>query len=84
MELIVPEGALGLNIALFTVTTLLATTHFAGAERSCADTHSSRFLPSNKIIASEGGAPQVAPGITTLGSGCQTSVSSGLAVDCWA
>src|SRR5580700_9238002 len=62
----------------------LATIHFAGAERSCADTHSSRFLPSNKMIASEGGAAQVAPGVTTFGSGCQTSVSSGLAVDCWA
>ena len=30
------------------------------------------------MIASEGAAPQVAPGVTTLGSGCQTSVSSGL------
>ncbi len=40
------------------------------------------------MIASEGALPTVAPGVTTFGSGCQTSVSSGFAVgvgdDCWA
>src|ERR1051325_2019996 len=70
---------------LSTVTIPSATIHLAGALRSCAETHSSRFLPSKRMIASEGAAAQVAPGVTTLGSGCQTSVSSGLAVDgCWA
>src|SRR5689334_2555653 len=70
---------------LSTVTIPSATIHFAGPLRSCAETHSSRFLPSKRMIASEGAAAQVAPGVTTLGSGVQTSVSSGLAVDgCWA
>src|SRR5450755_4883786 len=62
---------------LATVITPSATVHCAG-DLSFADTHSSRFFPSNKMMASEGGAPQVAPGVTTLGSGDQTSVSAGL------
>src|SRR3954447_18848007 len=70
---------------LSTVMMPSVTIHLAGALRSWADTHSSRFLPSKRMIASEGAAAQVAPGVTTLGSGCQISVSSGLAVDgCWA
>src|ERR1700677_2042800 len=37
------------------------------------------------MIASEGGAPAVAPGVTTGGTGVQTSVSSGLGFACtWA
>src|SRR5450755_91112 len=62
---------------LATVITPSATVHCAG-DLSFADTHSSRFFPSNKMMASEGGAPQVASGVTTLGSGDQTSVSAGL------
>src|ERR1017187_1700476 len=54
-----------------------ATVHCAG-DLSFADTHSSRFFPSNRMMASEGGAPQVAPGDTIFGSGSQTSVSAGL------
>src|SRR5580658_965265 len=63
--------------ALLTVRMPSATTHAAG-EWSCAETHSSWFLPSNNTIASEGGALSVAPGVTTGGTGVQTSVSSGL------
>src|ERR1700689_3506804 len=68
---------------LFTVITPSATSHFAG-DLSLFVTHSSRFLPSNSTIASEGAAPQVAPGVTTAGTGSQISVSSGfgLAGDC--
>src|ERR1700685_2444134 len=67
-----------LPAGLSTVRMPEATVHLAGAARACADTHSSRFLPSKRIMASEGAALQVAPGVTTLGSGVQTSVSSGL------
>src|SRR3982074_514439 len=71
-----------LPAALFTVSTPSATVHLAG-DLSWTDTHSSRFLPSNRTIASEGGAALLAPGVTTLGTGSHTSVSSGLAVgDC--
>src|SRR5271156_4095226 len=78
--------------SLLTVTMPWATLHLAGAERSLslswAETHSSRFLPSKRMMASEGAAVGVAPGVTTLGSGCQTSVSSGLGAGlvsgCWA
>src|SRR5436305_3247765 len=63
---------------LLTVSTPSETIHWAG-DLSCAETHCSRFLPSNKMIASEGAAPQVAPGVTTSGTGFQTSVSSGFA-----
>src|SRR5271166_5065118 len=70
---------------LATVITPSATVHCAG-DLSFADTHSSRFFPSKRTMASEGGAPQVAPGVTTFGSGSQTSVSAGLgpegACDC--
>src|ERR1700678_2530685 len=68
---------------LFTVIIPSATSHFAG-DLSRFVTHSSRFLPSNSTIASEGAAPQVAPGVTTGGTGSQISVSSGfgLAGDC--
>ena len=45
------------------------------------DTHSSRFLPSKRTIASEGGR-ESAPGFTTLGSGSHTSVSFGFARGC--
>src|SRR6478672_3485538 len=62
--------------AFFTVITPSATVHWAG-DLSWADTHSSRLLPSNRTIASEGGAALVAPGVTILGTGVQTSVSSG-------
>src|SRR5579875_3173796 len=34
-------------------------------------------MPSKRMMASDGGAPQVAPGVTTGGTGSQTSVSSG-------
>src|SRR5450631_3245049 len=63
--------------ALLTVITPPATVHLAG-DLSLTVTHWSRFLPSNKTMASEGAAVQVAPGVTTLGSGVHTSVSSGL------
>src|SRR5271169_2491087 len=62
---------------LATVIIPSATIHCAG-DLSLADTHSSRFFPSNRMMASEGGAPQVAPGVTIFGSGSQTSVSAGL------
>src|SRR5580658_10036389 len=69
--------------ALLTVRIPLATTHWAGVW-SWADTHSSWFLPSNRTMASEGGAESVAPGVTIGGTGVQTSVSSdsGLAGCC--
>src|SRR5271157_3825454 len=62
--------------ALFTVSTPSATIHFAG-DLSRFETHSSKFVPSNRMIASDGGAMQVAAGVTTFGMGSQTSVSSG-------
>ena len=40
-------------------------------------TQLSRFFPSNRMIASEGGAEASFPGDTMGGSGCQTSVSFG-------
>src|SRR5215831_8246834 len=72
-----------LPVLLATVRMPSATFHFAGWERSWAETHSSRFFPAKRMMASEGGLPHSGAGVTTLGSGCQTSVSSGLAVDCW-
>src|SRR5580765_750760 len=66
---------------LLTVRTPSATAHCAG-DPSCADTHSFWLLPSNRTIASEGAEPLV-PGVTTFGSGLQTSVSSGFGF-CWA
>src|SRR5690349_7795200 len=53
------------------------TIQFAGP-LSLVLTHSSRFLPSKRMIASEGGSESTAPGVTTLGTGSQTSVSCGL------
>src|SRR5208337_4416675 len=69
-------------LALLTVTMPSWTIHWAG-EWSCAETHSSRFFPSKRMMASEGGAPH-SPGVTTAGSGDQTSVSSGFGADCCA
>src|ERR1700683_1023120 len=68
---------------LLTVITPSATVHLAG-DLSRTESHSSIFLPSKSTIASEGAAPQVAPGVTTAGTGSQISVSSGfgLAGDC--
>ena len=40
-------------------------------------THWSRFLPSKSTMASDGAALSVAPGVTTFGTGSQTSVSAG-------
>ena len=62
---------------LLTVMTPSATVQPAG-DLSRVDTHSSRFLPSKRTMASDGAAPGVAAGVTTLGSGFHTSVSSGL------
>ena len=82
VQLVVLEAPLRLDVAapcaLFTVSTPSATVHLAG-DLSRLDTHSSRFLPSNSTIASDGGAALVAPGVTTLGTGSHTSVSSGFA-----
>src|SRR5579864_5779382 len=73
-----------LPAVLFTVAMPSATVHLAG-DLSFTSTHWSRSLPSNKMIASDGGALHSAPGATTLGTGCHTSVSSGFGgVDCWA
>ena len=71
---------------LFTVRTPLATTQSAGAWAAFAVTHSFRSLPSNSTMASDGAALLSAPGVTTFGSGDQTSVSSGfgLGASCWA
>src|ERR1700733_15405927 len=68
---------------LLTVITPSATSHLAG-DLSLFVTHSSRFLPSNSTIASDGAAPQVAPGVTTAGTGSHISVSSGFGLtgDC--
>src|ERR1700761_2715479 len=41
------------------------------------DTHSSRFFPSNRMMASEGGAAFSWPGVTIGGTGSHTSVSWG-------
>src|SRR5215472_12560854 len=70
-----------LPVLLATVTMPSETFHLAGWARSWAETHSSRFFPSKRTIASEGGLPHSTAGVTTLGSGVQTSVSSGLG--CW-
>src|SRR5690348_2142900 len=64
-------------LALLTTRTPSLTVHGAG-DLSRVDTHSSRFFPSKRTIASDGGSESLAPGITTLGSGSQTSVSLGL------
>src|SRR5580698_4928720 len=61
-----------------TVMTPLATTQGAAVVWSLARTHWSRLEPLNRTMASDGGALSVAPGVTTGGTGDQTSVSSGL------
>src|SRR5262249_30661466 len=61
---------------LLTVTTPLATVHFAG-DPSLAATHSSRFSPSNRMMASDGGSAFVRPGAMIAGTGFHTSVSAG-------
>lgn len=70
-----------LPVPLFTVSTPSATFHFA-APVPFADFHSERLSPSKRMIASEGGAAELAgPGLTTGGSGPQTSVSSGFIME---
>src|SRR5258708_2873672 len=75
--------------AFLTVATPSWTSHDA-ADLSLTLTHSSRFSPSKRMMASEGGAPKVDPGATTAGLGVQISVSSGLgfglggSAGCWA
>src|SRR5688572_20845977 len=64
-----PEG-------LLTVMMPSATAHWAG-DLSFVDTHSSRFLPSNRTTASAGAVVVLVPGATTFGTGSQTSVSCG-------
>src|SRR5918994_4111126 len=61
---------------LLTVMTPSATVHCAG-DLSLVDTHSFRFLPSNRMRASAGAVLVLVPGATTRGTGSQTSVSSG-------
>src|SRR6266550_428679 len=63
---------------LLTVMTPSCTVHWAG-DLSLTVIHSSRFWPSKRMMASEGGEGLVTgPGVMTLGTGCQSSVSSGL------
>src|SRR5215210_3280469 len=61
--------------ALFTVNAPSATGQVAG-DLSFISTHSLRLEPLKSTTASEGGAP-FTPGVTTGGTGVQTSVSSG-------
>jgi hypothetical protein len=65
---------------LFTVITPSATVQAAG-DVSFTFTHSSRLVPPKSTIASDGAAPHSPPGVTIFGSGFQTSVSSGFAVE---
>src|SRR5215831_7724860 len=57
--------------------TPFATIHFAG-DPSFAETHSSMFLPSKSMIASDGESAFDLPGVITGGTGSHTSVSAGL------
>src|SRR5687768_4496292 len=67
---------------LLTVITPSATVHCAG-DLSFTLSHSFWFFPSNRTIASDGGGVGTSgPGVTTLGTGSQTSVSSGLGFVC--
>src|SRR5512142_294952 len=68
-----------LPACLFTVRTPSCTTHCAG-EWSWVDTHWLSSLPSNRTTASEGASRPERPGVTTPGTGFQTSVSSGRGV----
>ena len=65
-----------LPAVLFTVSTPSDTVQRA-AERSLTETHWSRSRPSKSTIASEGDPASVRAGVTTRGTGVQTSVSSG-------
>src|SRR5215831_5039203 len=65
-----------LPVCLFTVSTPPATSHLAG-EWSWVDTHSFSSWPLKRMMASEGASRAPLPGVTTLGTGFQTSVSSG-------
>src|SRR5882724_13268162 len=47
----------------------------AGVLPSFTDTHSSWFLPLNRIMASEGASEGVSPGVTMGGTGLYISVS---------
>src|SRR5690348_4371716 len=69
--------------ALLTTMTPSLTSQRAGVW-SCAETHACRSLPANRMIASDGGAPTVVPGVTTGGTGAHTSVACGfgLAASC--
>src|SRR5258706_11684063 len=63
---------------LLTVRMPSCTVHWAG-DLSLTVIHSSRFSPPKRMVASEGAAGLTAgPGVTTLGTGSQISVSSGL------
>src|SRR5712675_567985 len=62
---------------LLTVITPSATSHPAGCVVSFTERHASRFFPSNKMIASDGGSCGVLPGVITLGTGSHTSVALG-------
>jgi hypothetical protein len=80
VELIVPKAPLGFDIAdtwRFAHSQYTVGDDPFGGRPVLAETHSSRFLPSNSTIASEGGAALLAPGVTILGTGSDTSVSWG-------
>jgi hypothetical protein len=55
----------------------VALVHTEAGKGTQGSASKARFLPLNKTIASEGGDVLLAPGVTTLGLGSQTSVSSG-------
>src|SRR5690606_5093493 len=63
-------------VPLTTVIAPSATVHLAALPFRSVQL--SRFRPSKSTIASDGAAPGVLPGVTTLGSGSHTSVSFGL------
>src|SRR4051794_12180356 len=68
----------------FTVSTPSATVHFASP--SLADFHLERSLPSKRTMASEGAVAGAAlteefPGVTTRGTGFQSSDDSGVCFD---
>src|ERR1700743_328243 len=75
--------------SFLTVMMPFSTVHVTGVW-SLTLTHSSVFLPSKRMMASDGAAPTVDAGVTTGGTGFQISVSSGLGLlpdvgaGCWA
>src|SRR5687767_13512909 len=71
-----------LPVPFFTVNIPSATVHSAVLAVSRESTHWFRFDPLKRTMASEGMASVVVPGVTTLGTGCHCSVSSGLAFCC--